>query len=236
MKQPACTTRHVASRGFSLVELMVAIVIGLIVVAAALSFFSHHWRESRAVQIELRLMQDLRSAADLIGRDLRRAAYWGNSAAGVWQRDANTVALNPYAELTYAAPSATSSAVAFSYSRDAAENHTIDSNEQFGFRLRAGVVEFLLGLGNWQALTDANTVTITSFTVTPSVQSVSLDGRCAVACSAADLASATCPPQQHLRSLSVQMKGHAAADSKVQRQVENRVRLRNDAISGRCST
>lgn len=236
MKPRACTTCHIASRGFTLIELMVSMAIGLIVIAAALSFFSHHLRDSRAVQIELRLTQDLRSAADLISRDLRRAAYWSDSAAGVWQRNANTVALNPYADLTYPAPSATNSAVAFSYSRDAAENHTIDSNEQFGFRLRAGVVEFLLGHGNWQALTDTNTVTITSFTVTPSVQSVSLDGMCAVACSAADLASATCPPQQHLRSLSVQIKGQAAADSKVQRQVENLVRLRNDAISGRCST
>jgi prepilin peptidase dependent protein B len=218
-------------RGLTLIELMVAIAIGLIVIAAALNFFSRHLRESRAVQVELRLMQDLRSAADLIARDLRRAGHWGNAAAGVWQRDAEAVTANPYAFVTIA-----SNDVAFNFSRDAVDNNSIDTNEQFGFRLRSGVVEFLLGNGNWQALSDANTVTITSFTVTPSVQHVSLEGMCATACSAADSAAATCPPQQHIRSLNIALVGQAVSDAKVKRSVQNQVRLRNDAITGKCST
>ena len=216
--------------GLSLVELIVAVAIGLIVIAAAFSFFSRHLRESRAVQVELRLMQDLRSASDLIGRDLRRAGHWGNASAGVWQRDTETVAVNPYALVTIA-----SNDVAFYFSRDTAENNTIDTNEQFGFRLRAGVVEFLLGSGNWQALSDANTVTVTSFTVTPSVQHISLESMCATACSASDSASATCPPQQHIRSLNIALVGQAVLDAKVKRSVQNAVRLRNDAITGKCS-
>ncbi len=219
-----------AQRGLTLVELMVAMAIGLIVLAAALAFVNRHLRESRAVQVELRLMQDLRSAADLIGRDLRRAGHWGNAAAGVWQRDAEAVTANPYAFVTIA-----SNDVAFNFSRDAVNNNTVNTNEQFGFRLRSGVVEFLLGNGNWQALSDANTVTITSFTVTPSVQHVSLEGMCATACSAADSASATCPPQQHIRSLNVALTGGAVTDAKVMRSVQNQVRLRNDAITGKCS-
>ncbi len=222
-------------RGLSLIELMVAIAISLIVIAAALSLFGHQLRESRSVQVELRLMQDLRSAVDLIGRDLRRAGHWGNASAGVWQRDTEGAVVNPYAFVTIA-----SNQVAFNFSRDGAENNSVDNNEQFGFRLRAGVVEFLLGGGNsganWQALTDANTVTITSFTVTPSVQSVSLDSMCPTACSAADSTAAVCPPKQQLRSLVVALTGRSVTDIKVIRNVENQVRLRNDAITGRCST
>ena len=230
MKNSAAFHGADAQRGLTLVELMVAIAISLIVIAAALTFLNSHLRESRAVQVELRLMQDLRSAADLIGRDLRRAGHWGNASAGVWQSDAETVATNPYAFVTVA-----SNNVAFNFSRDAAENGYLDTNEQFGFRLRAGIVEFLLGNGNWQALTDTNTVSITAFTVTPSVQHVSLDGMCATACSAADSASATCPPQQDIRSLNVALTGQSATDVKVKRNVENTVRLRNDAITGKCS-
>jgi prepilin peptidase dependent protein B len=229
--QTSSRIAHKNQRGLSLVEMMVAIAIGLIVIAAALNFFSRHLRESRAVQVELRLMQDLRSAADLIARDLRRAGHWGNAAAGVWQRDADAVTANPYAFVTIA-----SNDVAFNFSRDAVDNNTIDTNEQFGFRLRSGVVEFLLGNGNWQALTDANTVSITAFAVTPSVQHLSLEGMCATACSAADSANATCPPQQHIRSLNIALVGQAVSDSKVKRSVQNAVRLRNDAITGKCST
>ncbi len=225
---------HKSQRGLSLVELMVAVAIGLIVIAAVFSFFSRHLRESRALQVELRLMQDLRSASDLIARDLRRAGYWGNASAGVWQRDTEALALNPYAFVTIA-----TNDIAFNFSRDEvtkpAENDAVDSNENFGFRLRAGVVEFLLGNGNWQALSDANTVTVTSFTVTPSVQHISLEGMCATACSAADSAAATCPPQHHIRSLNIALEGQAASDSKVKRSTQNAVRLRNDAITGKCS-
>jgi prepilin peptidase dependent protein B len=229
--QTSSRTARKNQRGLSLVELMVAMAIGLIVIAAALNFFSRHLRESRAVQVELRLMQDLRSAADLIGRDLRRAGHWGNAAAGVWQRDAGAADVNPYAFVTIA-----SNDVAFNFSRDAVDNNTVDSNENFGFRLRSGVVEFLLGNGNWQALSDANTVTVTSFTVTPSVQHVPLEAMCATSCSAADSANATCPPQQHIRSLNIALVGQAVSDAKVKRSVQNQVRLRNDAITGKCST
>lgn len=230
MKNPTASQGSNTQRGLTLIELMVAMTIGLIVIAAALTFVGRHLRESRSAQVELRLMQDLRSATDLIGRDLRRAGHWGNSGAGVWQRDTDALATNPYAFVTI-----TSNDVAFNFSRDLAENQTLDTNEQFGFRLRAGVVEFLLGNAKWQALTDANTVTITSFTVTPSVQHVSLEGMCASACSAADTASATCPPQQHIRSLNVALVGRAVTDASVMRSVQNQVRLRNDAITGKCS-
>jgi prepilin peptidase dependent protein B len=229
--QTSSRVTHRNQGGLSMVELMVAVAIGLIVIAVAFSFISRHLRESRAVQVELRLMQDLRSTADLIARDLRRAGHWGNASAGVWQRDAEVMAVNPYAFVTIAAND-----VAFNFSRDAVDNNTVDTNENFGFRLRVGVVEFLLGNGNWQALSDANTVTVTSFTVTPSVQHVSLEGMCATACSAADSANATCPPQQHIRSLNIALVGQAVSDSKVKRSVQNAVRLRNDAITGRCST
>jgi hypothetical protein len=59
---------------------------------------------------------------------------------------------------------------------------------------------------------------------------------CATACSAADSANATCPPQQHIRSLNIALVGQAVSDSKVKRSVQNAVRLRNDAITGKCST
>lgn len=217
-------------RGLSIVELLVGITIALLIAAAGVTAFAGNLRENRQLLLEARLMQDLRTAADLVSRDLRRAGYWGAADAGVWAAGASGIATNPYDALTPAG--ATSDAVSFRYSRDATENHSVDSNEQFGFRLRNGAIEIQLGAGNWQALTDAGTLTITAFGVTPTVQELSLEGFCATACPAG---SSTCPPRQQLRSVALLITGRLVADAVVTRSVRSQVRLRNDAVTGACA-
>ena len=141
------------------------------------------------------------------------------------------IATNPYAAL---APSAAASdSVSFGYSRDATENGLVDSNEQFGFRLRNGALEIQLGAGNWQALTDTGTLLVTAFRVTPTVQQVELGDACAAAC---PVGSATCPPRLHVRSLAVEISGRSVTDAAVVRTVRSSVRLRADSMSGACST
>ena len=124
-------------------------------------------------------MQDLRTAADLVARDLRRAGHWGDAAAGVWS-PAEAARANPYAALAPAA--AASDAASYGYSRDASENHLLDGNEQFGLRLRNKAIELQLGSGNWQALTDATLLAITAFTITPTVQEIDLGALCSQPC------------------------------------------------------
>ena len=178
-----------AQRGLTMVELLIGMAIGLFIVAAAASLMTGNLRENRNLMIESRLMQDLRTAADLITRDLRRAGYWAAANAGV-RGDAGGAALaNPYTDVTPAGAPADSTS--FRFSRDATENNTVDSNEQFAFRLRNGAIELQLGAGNWQALTDATTLTVTEFSVTPTTEEISLADFCAQPCAAG---SATCPP------------------------------------------
>ena len=150
-------------RGLSMVELLVGTAVGLGIVAAGTTVVTRHARENRALAIESRLMQDLRTATDIVARDLRRAGYWGASASGVRGDDGSAVLANPYALV--APESAASDAVRLSFSRDASENGTLDGNERFGFRLRNGAIELQLGDGNWQALTDPATLTVTAFEV-----------------------------------------------------------------------
>ena len=219
-----------ARRGFSLVELLVGLAVGLVIAAGATAFFATTLREHRTVLLESRLMQDLRTAADLVARDLRRAGYWAAAADGAWLPGTRTIAVNPYAAFSPLA--AASDAVGFAYSRDATENDLLDGNEQFGFRLRGGAIQIQLGAGNWQALTDAGTLVVTAFNVTPEVQVVSLEGACPAACPAS---SATCPPRLQVRSLGVQIEGHALADPTVRREVRSSVRLRSDTVDGSCN-
>ncbi|MFC7301255.1 PilW family protein [Cognatiluteimonas weifangensis] len=61
--------------GFTLVELMVALVVGLIVVLAAVGFVvSVAKANSENIQVT-RLTQELRSLTDVMARDIRRARY-----------------------------------------------------------------------------------------------------------------------------------------------------------------
>ena len=224
------TAPHRSQRGLSIVELLVGVVIALFIAAAGATLLASHLRENRALLLEARLMQDVRTAADLVSRDLRRAGYWGAAIDGVWAAGASSVAVNPYAAMAPAA--AASDGASFHYSRDATENNVVDSNEQFGFRLRNGAIEIQLGAGNWQALTDAGTLTITQFTITPNVQSIGLEALCETPCPPA---AATCPPQQQVRSLAIEIGGRLVADAKVTRSLRGVVRLRNDAVVGACA-
>jgi type IV pilus assembly protein PilW len=106
-------------RGLSILELLVAAAIGLLIVAAGSIVLASHLREGRLWLIEVRLMQDLRAATDLITRDLRRAGYWGAAEQGLWASGGSDSRSNPYTAL--APESGASDAVSFRYSRDATE-------------------------------------------------------------------------------------------------------------------
>ncbi len=227
---PLATQRARQQAGVSLVELLIGITIGLFIVGASLTALLIHLRESRTLIAQSRLMQDLRATTDLMARDLRRVGYWGAADHGVWQREAMASApgpvINPYAAMTTSA-----STVAFRYSRDTVENDLVDGNEQFGYRLRNGVLELQLGTSPWQAMTDITTMKVTRFEISPIDELRSLAGSCTAPCPSGDT---SCPPQLHVRSLVLTLTAQGLGESTVERSVRTRVRLRNDSITGHC--
>lgn len=215
-------------RGLTLVELLIGLALGLLVIVAGTLLLTQQLREYRALALETRLMQDLRSAADLVARDLRRSGHWGDASAGIATPSVAARA-NPYAALSPAA--AASDTASFSYSRDTTENHLLDNNEVFGYRLRNQAIELQLGGGNWQALTDPTLLLVTAFSITPTIDEIDLGEMCSQPCPAG---SATCPPRLLVRKLAVQISGRALADAGVTRSVQADVRLRNDVVIGAC--
>ena len=220
--------RHAS--GLSLVELLVGMAVGLLVVAAGSTVVLDNIRENRALGLEMRLMADLRTAADIVSRDLRRAGYWADAASGIRNDDGLAVPSNPYSDVSpEAGPSDT---VRFRFSRDAVENGLVDSNEQFGFRLHAGAVELQLGDGNWQAITDATVLTVTAFAVEPTIEETSLAGFCVDPCPAG---STACPPRQQVKRFTVAIAARSVADAHVQRSLQTTVRLRRLGLVGSCT-
>jgi prepilin-type N-terminal cleavage/methylation domain-containing protein len=97
------------ARGFSLVELMVALVAGLIVSAAVLAFFFSGMRSNAEFVQSTRLTQELRNTMDIMTRELSRAGYDQNALGFLAQ--ANT---SPFAPVCIAA-AATGDCVIFAY-------------------------------------------------------------------------------------------------------------------------
>lgn len=209
--------RHI--RGLSLVEMLVGITVGLFILVGVLRFFANYLDNSRRMMIETRIHQDLRTVADLVARDLRRAGYWRAPLTGLGP----TATLNPYRAVSPTGTAA-STTVLYSYSRDP----SVD--ESLGFKLNGGAVE-ALNAGAWQALTDTSLMTVTAFNVTPSRMCVSLSATCtapglADACTTAGAAY----PKLWVRRYHVDLTAQSTADSRVVRRITESVRVRNDEI------
>lgn len=78
MRAPCCPiSRHPHQRGFTLVELLVTVTLGLLVIAGIGQIYAAAKR-SYDIQTSLARLQDAgRYAVDVITQDVRRAGYWG---------------------------------------------------------------------------------------------------------------------------------------------------------------
>ena len=216
-----------AQRGLSIIELLVGMAVGLIVVGGALALFVGNLNSSRQLLSETRLNQDLRAAVDLVTRDMRRAAFWGNSIHGTIAIGATAVtAQNPYAAIT----NASGSEIAYTFTRDNVENDTLDANERFGLRLAGGALQMQVGNGGWADLTDTKSLTITGFSLTPTATVLALGHLCPKVCA---IGAPNCPAVT-VRKVAVVVHGQSVKDAALKRSLRSEVRLRNDQLTGTC--
>lgn len=237
-------------RGLSIVELMVGIVIGLFVVGGSTKLFVDYLGSNRSMLLATRTNQDLRAAADLVVRDLRRAGYWRNAESGISSNVAVLPVTNPYRVV-----SAASGVLDYSYAKDA--NNTLDATEQFGVRRAVvsgrGVLQLETSADVWESITDPATLDFPAadgLTITQSanrVVDVYDDCPCIfeLTCtrnqfkdpnpdtSATGIYFAT-RPRLTIREFTVRLKASASADPTIVREIVETVRVRNDAIDGTC--
>lgn len=223
-----------AMRGLSIVELLIGVAVGLVVVAGALNIFAANLASTRTMVLETRVIQDLRALNDLVVRDLRRAGYWANAIRGTIDiPGAGAGAPNPYRAL---AADAAAGEVVYAFSRDVAENDTLDANEQFGFRWsapgngQAGTVEMQTADGTWQLLTNPDLVDIVDFTIAPVETVIPLGHFCPTPCAAG---AAGCPTVTVGR-YDLVIRGRATSATQIERELRSSVRVRNDRTAGQC--
>jgi len=204
-------------RGMSLVELMVGITVGLFVVAAATLLVTMQLGDNRRLLLETQLQQDLRAAADIITREMRRSGSTGTSTLAeqvVWAPGQTTVTANTYAVLDI-----DDGVVSFRYNRSSG------ITGPFSFKLEDNVIKSLIA-GGWQELTDGAIMEVTEFNVTedaPLVEQIACPRLCADG-------STDCWPSMVTRVLRLEIQATSTADPEIQRSIRSAVRVRNDEV------
>lgn len=244
--------------GLGLVELMVGVTIGLIVAAGASMVAVNQINEHRRLMLETQVQQDLRTAADLLQQDLRRAGFRGSAEAGVWAPSKAAGSFNetgpqlasssPYSTFTVSASTNTGATATYLYARlDPGSNSYNQSgtpwdNEHFGFKWNKGngVLYIQLGLSedgqpNWQPITDPESVVVTDFSIDLSEQPINLGDFCDQSCG---FAGGPACPTQKVREVKFKIVGVATHSLKdkdhVVRTLTGAERIRADAIDGAC--
>jgi Tfp pilus assembly protein PilW len=133
------TTRN--QSGFSLIELMVSLVAGMIVVGAVLAFALSSIRSNSEYVRSTRLTQELRTVLDTAAEDLRRAGY-DQDAMNYVARPPTFTNASPFSKIFI---NAANNCVIYAYDRadpDDADNGTLnfENGEVRGLRLASRTV------------------------------------------------------------------------------------------------
>lgn len=83
LRRPAKSLLLRTLRGFTLVELMVAVTIGLLIVAALLALYLNITRTNTEMAKANSLIENGRFAIQLIQNDLIHAGFWGGACTSV---------------------------------------------------------------------------------------------------------------------------------------------------------
>ncbi|ANX03029.1 PilW family protein [Immundisolibacter cernigliae] len=228
------------SAGFTLIELMVSLVLGLVVIGGVMGVFMSTYQANAQNIKAVRLNEEMRAVMSLMTRDIRRAGVrtlaWQPSllgsdnpfstapTAGMWTvSNMSGVAANSCVRLAYSV----------STGDGTADDDTAATN-RFGYRLNtAGEIEtynhtgtWSCGGGGWQPVTDGNIAWVRSLVFTTTTEP-GMSG-VAVRTVIVNLRAAT-----HTRSLDPNNATTTADCTNIDvvcRQLVEKIRLRNDAV------
>ncbi|SEL07709.1 prepilin peptidase dependent protein B [Roseateles sp. YR242] len=200
--------------GFTLIELMVGLAVGLWVVAGAMGWAGHTLGQMQRQLQEWQMHRELRALALQLQMELRRAGAHGRPTALVWRQDTGATA-NAFSTLTLEDGGST-----LRFSRATDDNATQPGTSgQTGFRWAEGRMDQSLG-GRFQPLTDPGLMEVTSFSAT--VQTLAHAG------------TGGCAGTVHSRTVELSLQAQPPQQPQLQQRLALTVHLRNDVVAGGC--
>lgn len=226
------TERLDKATGFSLMEMMISIVVGLVVVGGVISIFASAIKSHSDNLRMTRLNQELRTTMNLMTSELRRAGFWGRG--GITATLGSPTTANRFDGIVI---SPARDCITFRY--DADNDGNLIASENQGFRLNGDAVEMRSGNSlcsdsGWIDITDPNAIVITdlAFSLTPNATvDVDVDGMDGdVPCRP----TSGCPPgivsvpptlqNVTVREIDITLTGRLAGDASVTRTIQETVR------------
>lgn len=229
------TNKTQKQNGFTLIELMIAMLIGLIVAGATITIYIITIKGSSDTLKSARLNQDLSVAMLVMTNDIRRAGYWGGAITGA------NLTTNPFTDVMVRDVGATAGAltgncITYSYDADAWEvtvppydpltdSTAPSASEYFGFRLVNGAIQIktsgttslapACGDGVWVNLTDSDQFTVTSllFDLTADNTATNSSGNTVTA-----------------RQIEISIDGEVESDDQISASLNEFVKIRNNLI------
>ena len=216
-----------SQHGFSVVEIMIAMVASLIVVGSVLAFTVSTVQSNTENVQATRLSQDLRAVMNLMTRELRRAGYDEESLDGVGRGIAY---VSPFSQMEVV-ESDTSGCFTIAYDRAGGTAGQIDpaNGELRAYRRTVvngvGVMQMLTGANTscqqangWQNLTDSQLTNIDAFDLDLVEGDV----------------NGTVPLR--VRDVDIVLTGSVIGRAEIVRSVDTRVRVRADCIRANLAT
>jgi len=216
-----------ACRGLTLIELLIAMVLGVIVTGTVISFFATTVRHNSDNLQMIRLNQELRGAMSLISRDLRRAGYFNSATA-------TTTYLNQFG--------GSGDCIYFAYDIDA-DGTVNDYQDYIAFKLENGEIKAGNGVSeavncgtpssptavSWEAITEYDSSSSDRSDI--QITALQFQPECAIA-GGAVASSFTCSGGVEVRNVIVTITGQVTTPvdgTVVSRTLTETIKLRNDS-------
>lgn len=225
--------------GFTLVEMMIALLLGLIVVGGGITIYGLVIRGGSDTVKSLRLNHDLDSVMSLMINDIRRAGYWGDALGG-----ADDLTDNPFTTGS-ADIQILNGGSCILYTYDANGDAIVDSNEYYGFRLSGAVLQIRMtgsttadcANGSWESINVANgneqiEITDAQFSFEPITKCLDKTNSTVYSSPCADVD----PPLEsgvraaETRQVNIVVAGRVATDPAFTKTLTDTVKVRNDRI------
>jgi prepilin-type N-terminal cleavage/methylation domain-containing protein len=206
--------------GLTLIEMMIALLIGLIITAGVLTIFVSNIKSSTENTKMIRMNQQLRSTMSFITDELKRAGYSGDSTTSAFNDELNFNDSPPCLRYAY----------------DENADGIMQSNERLGFQLKDSAIEWGKNVsstdctnGSWQAITDTNIVQITNFSVQNKLNYSETDPNSSESVNMVSTAASTIKVPQFAVILTGEV---AIPPDKASRTIKAFIRVRNDCAEG----
>jgi len=224
--------------GISLPETLIGLSLGLMIVSCAMALALRQMQVRSRISLDFQIRHELATLIEAMQRDVARTGFRELAEQGAWLLDGQVPIPNAYGQvlvlqdqqvLAIGDPGNT---LRYNYARhnnrrpwevpQVPEDNIVTVNERFGFRLKEGRLDFLLG-GAWQPLSDPDLYKVKSLAVHLQAQPLGTVPDCVDPCGA-------CAPALYSLIAHFDVQAQAAKDASMTYHHAGASMLRNVSV------